>query len=71
MLSYFKSGDLVRSDRPAGRDHVPAQERKRIGLVLCHVPKHIAVSSVAVAWFGPRDGTPFVTFEPDHRVAHV
>ena len=71
MLRDFVSGDLVRSDRPAGRDQVPEEERKRIGLVLCHVPKHIAPSSVAVAWFGPRRGTPFVTFEPDHRLAHV
>lgn len=75
MISYFKSGDLVRSDRPE-RSNLPESESKRIGIVLGHVPGRergnpFACAAVQVVWFGPRHGHPFVTIEIDHRLTHV
>ena len=74
MISYFKSGDLVRSDRPV-KSNLPESEAKRIGLVLCHVPGRergnpYACTALLVAWFGPRTGD-FLTIEVDHRVTHA
>lgn len=73
MISYFKPGDLVRSDRPNGQ--VPKEEQKRLGLVINHVPGYTngnpyACTALLIAWFGPRVGN-FLTIEVDHRVAHV
>jgi len=78
MISDFLPGDLVKSDRPAGPDAVPHDERHRIGLILGRVPRETEGSpyrcaSLLVAWFGPqsRPSSISVAFELDHRVTHV
>lgn len=76
MLSYYRPGDLVKSTRPVGNHEVPTSERRRLGIIVGHVPPgHMgngyAVTQLLVFWTGPLHGHEPFTLEPDHRLQHV
>jgi hypothetical protein len=71
MMDYFPPGTLVKADRPDF--NVPKDERRKVGLVIGHLPpghhsNGYAIPMLLVAWSGPGTNK-FLTVEPDGRVS--